>query len=200
MKIEIINTGTELLLGSVLNTHQQWLCRLLSDNGYRVESQIAINDSGPAIREAVREAMQRAELIITTGGLGPTSDDLTRQFIAELLGVDLREDVAVRQRIEDCFARRSRQPPPGTMVQALIPVGATVLMNEHGTAPGLVLPFARGWIIMLPGPPRELRPMFLNQALPLIEQKIPPPSGMASLTLRILVWVNLLSKSKFADL
>src|SRR3982751_2103122 len=108
MKIEIINTGTELMLGFVLNTHQQWLCRQLTDNGYRVERQIAINDSGPVIQEAVRESMHRADLIITTGGLGPPSDDLTRQFIAELLGVSLREDASVLLRIEGFFAKWNR--------------------------------------------------------------------------------------------
>jgi len=184
MKIEIINTGTELMLGFVLNTHQQWLCRQLSDNGYQVERQIAINDSGPAIQDAVREAMQRAELIIVTGGLGPTSDDLTRQFIAELLGVSLKEDAGVLERIEGFFAKRNRPAPPGTEVQALIPEGATVLMNEHGTAPGLVLCFARGVILMLPGPPRELHPMFLNQALPLIKQRFPLREKIVSLTLK----------------
>jgi nicotinamide-nucleotide amidase len=184
MKIEIINTGTELMLGYVLNTHQQWLCRELSDLGYRVERQTAINDTGPAIQEAVREAMQRADLIITTGGLGPTSDDLTRQLIAELLQTELREDKSVRNRIETFFTRRNRPIPPGTEVQALVPEGAQVLMNEFGTAPGLWIPFARGMILMLPGPPRELRPMFTNQALSLIEAHFGRIGQTACLTLK----------------
>jgi nicotinamide-nucleotide amidase len=82
--IELINTGAELLLGRVLNSHQQWLCRQLADRGYRVARQVAVDDSGPAIEQAVREALDRADLIVTTGGLGPTSDDRTRDQIAAL--------------------------------------------------------------------------------------------------------------------
>src|SRR5947207_11700249 len=86
MVVELVNTGSELMLGRVLNTHQQWLCRRLADLGHVVTRQVAIADTGDEIQQAVREALSRADLIITTGGLGPTSDDLTRELIAELLG------------------------------------------------------------------------------------------------------------------
>src|SRR5947207_14328342 len=86
LKIEIINTGSELMLGRVLNTHQQWLCRQLADLGYAVSRQMAVADSGPAIQQAVRDSLSVADLIIATGGLGPTSDDCTRDLVAELLG------------------------------------------------------------------------------------------------------------------
>src|SRR5438105_14385754 len=95
MVVEIITTGTELLLGRILNTHQQWLGRRLADLGYVVARQVSVADAGPTIAEAVREALSRADLVITTGGLGPTSDDLTRDYVAELLGKKLREDAAV---------------------------------------------------------------------------------------------------------
>ena len=95
MKIEVINTGSELMLGRVLNTHQQWICRRLADQGYVVTRQIAVGDTGRDIQQAVRESLARARLVIVTGGLGPTSDDLTRDAIAELLGKKLREDAAV---------------------------------------------------------------------------------------------------------
>src|SRR5438132_7813135 len=85
MVVELINTGTELMLGRVLNTHQQWLCRRLADLGYVVSRQVAIADTGDQIQQAVREALSRANLVITTGGLGPTSDDITRELIAQLL-------------------------------------------------------------------------------------------------------------------
>src|SRR5882757_564391 len=103
VEIEIINTGSELMLGFVLNTHQQWLCRQLADRGYIVTRQVAVSDSGPAIREAVAEAMTRAELIITTGGLGPTSDDITRDMIASLLGKKLFEEPSIVAEIEKFF-------------------------------------------------------------------------------------------------
>lgn len=175
MNIEIINTGSELMLGYVLNSHQQWLCRQLSERGYVVSRQIAVNDTAQDIQAAVREALTRADLIITTGGLGPTSDDRTRDLIAELLGRPLREDPKILGRIEAFFGKRKRPMPASTRVQALVPEGAIVIPNEHGTAPGIAIPTDRGLLVMLPGPPRELRPMFLHQVLPLIHERFGPP-------------------------
>jgi nicotinamide-nucleotide amidase len=177
VNIEIINTGSELMLGYVLNTHQQWLCRELSQRGYIVTRQVAVNDTAADIQSAVRDALARADLVITTGGLGPTSDDRTRDLIADLLQRRLRTDPKVLAHIEAFFGRRKRPMPESTRVQALIPEGATVLQNEHGTAPGLVMPYSsstgkhqNGLLVMLPGPPRELRPMFVKQVLPLVAQ------------------------------
>src|SRR6266446_80823 len=100
MIVELINTGSELMLGRVLNTHQQWLCRRLADLGYVVTRQVAVADAAHDIEQAVREALGRADLIITTGGLGPTSDDLTRDLVAQLLGRKLHEDAAALADIE----------------------------------------------------------------------------------------------------
>jgi len=191
--VELINTGSELMLGRVVNTHQQWLCRRLADLGYTVPRQVAVPDTGNDIQQAVREALARADLVITTGGLGPTSDDLTRELIAELLGRDLREDATVLAQIRHMFKSRRRPMPERTRVQALILEGAQVLPNSYGTAPGLALelrpnPFRAGgqssWLIMLPGPPRELRPMFTDIVMPLLQRVLPPPSKFACLTLR----------------
>src|SRR5690348_11072508 len=99
MIVELVNTGTELMLGRVLNTHQQWLCRQLADSGYIVSRQVAVPDTATAIQTAVREALGRADLVITTGGLGPTSDDVTRELVAGLLGRGLREDPEVLEHI-----------------------------------------------------------------------------------------------------
>ena len=191
MVIELINTGTELMLGRVLNTHQQWLCRQLADHGYTVARQVAVPDTAPAIQQAVREALARADWIITTGGLGPTSDDLTRTLIAELLGRELHEDAAVLERLKEFFAQRKRPLPPSTTVQALVPEGAIVLPNHHGTAPGLVLkvqpnPFRShpSWLVMLPGPPRELRPLFADQILTLLMRRSPLEAPFVCHTLR----------------
>ena len=142
MIVELINTGSELMLGRVLNTHQQWLCRQLADLGYVVTRQVAVPDTGSDIEQAVREALARADLVITTGGLGPTSDDLTRDLVAQLLGKELREDAAVLAHIRQFFERRKRPMPERTRVQALVPEGATVLPNPHGTAPGLAMEVA----------------------------------------------------------
>lgn len=188
MNIEIINTGSELMMGYVLNTHQQWVCRQLSQRGYVINRQVAVNDTAQDIQNVVRDAVSRADLIITTGGLGPTSDDRTRDLIAELLQRPLREDSGTLARIEAFFGRRKRPTPASTRVQALVPEGAIVLQNEHGTAPGLAMEYPTssgvGLLVMLPGPPRELRPMFTNQVLPLIQKHFGPPADFCCTVLR----------------
>jgi len=193
MNIELINTGSELMLGRVLNTHQQWLCRQLADRGLVVTRQVAVADTAAAIEETVREALSRADLVITTGGLGPTSDDLTRDLIARLLGRELREDPAVLAVIQAFFEGRKRAMSDRTRVQAQVPEGAIVLPNRHGTAPGLAIHVrpnrfrkneAPSWLVMLPGPPRELRPMFADAVAPLLERAFPETEPFACRTFR----------------
>lgn len=191
MHIELINTGSELLLGRVLNTHQQWIGRRLADLGYEIARQVAVPDTGDAIQQAVAESCEGADLIITTGGLGPTSDDRTRDLIADWLGVPLREDDAVVRHIEGFFQRRGRSMPESVKVQALIPEGAVVIENQYGTAPGLILNLAAvrdgasaTTLVMLPGPPRELRPMFDRQVIPWLQEHVLPKLGFACRTLR----------------
>jgi nicotinamide-nucleotide amidase len=190
MRIEIINTGAELMLGRIVNSHQQWLCRQLADLGHTVDRQVAVDDSGPAILQAVREALP-ADLILVTGGLGPTSDDRTRTLVAELLKRPLREDPGTVAHIESFFAARQRRMPASCRIQAQVPEGALVLTNAHGTAPGLVLetpPCASrtnaGCLVMLPGPPRELRPMFQTQVTPLLKERFAPGEMFACRTLK----------------
>jgi nicotinamide-nucleotide amidase len=190
--LEIINTGSELMLGRVLNTHQQWLCRKLADLGHTVSRQVAIPDIGSDIQQAVKESLGRADLVITTGGLGPTSDDITRDLIARLFNKKLVEDRKSLENIEQFFTSRGRVMPDSVRVQALVPEGAVVLANHHGTAPGLALrlennPYRTArlsWLIMLPGPPRELRPMFLNSVVPLIQEQFPATTAFVCRTLR----------------
>ena len=163
------------MLGRVLNTHQQWLCRRLADLGHVVTRQVAVADDGRDIQQAVREALGRADLVITTGGLGPTSDDITRELIAELLGRKLAQNREVLAHIEGFFAARGRPRPAKTEVETLVPEGALVFLNPTGTAPGLALRTDASrpgqWLVMLPGPPRELRPMFDSAVAPLIRRE-----------------------------
>lgn len=192
MTVELINTGSELLLGRILNRHQEWLCRRLSDFGYEVTRQISVPDGGIAIAEAVRDSLSRAEIVVTTGGLGPTGDDLTRERVAHLLGRTLVEDPQVGRQIRHYFESRNRPVPQRTFVESLIPVGAEVLPNHHGTAPGLAFrlepnpfrPGSRGFLVLLPGPPRELHPMFRDQAMPWLHQVAPANNPCRTLTLR----------------
>jgi nicotinamide-nucleotide amidase len=194
MIFELINTGSELMLGRVLNTHQQWLCRQLADLGWVVSRQVAVSDEGAAIQAAAREAFARADVIIATGGLGPTSDDITRDLVAQLLGKKLMEDPVVLSHISSFFELRKRPMPERVRVQALVPEGSIVLQNAYGTAPGLAMelkpnPFRpteqASWLVMLPGPPRELRPMFQEQVLPLFRRILPEPGGFVCRTLRV---------------
>lgn len=199
MNVELINTGSELLLGRVLNTHQQWLCRRLADLGYVVTRQVAVADTGCDIEQAVREALARADLVITTGGLGPTSDDITRDLIARLLGRKLHQDATIARHIEAYFASRKRPMPASTLVQAQVPEGALVLPNPNGTAPGLAmkveaipsrstfnsqLSTSPKWLVMLPGPPRELRPMFNDAVVSLLQRELPLAREFVCRTLR----------------
>jgi nicotinamide-nucleotide amidase len=175
MRIELINTGAELLVGRVLNTHQQWLCRQLADLGREVSRQVCVPDDALQIRDALRESLARSELVIITGGLGPTSDDLTRDVVAQVLRRKLVRHPATLSRIRHFFAARHRPMPAGVQVQAMIPEGAMVLVNCNGTAPGLALQTIAGkqCLILLPGPPRELRPLFLKSVVPLLRRKFP---------------------------
>ena len=184
MRIELINTGSELLHGRVLNTHQQWLGQQLIAAGYELNHQQTVSDTGAAIQAAVREEIARSELVIVTGGLGPTSDDITRQRIAELLDTPLEEHAKTRDRITAIFRKIKRPMPEAVLVQAQVPAGAIVLPNHHGTAPGLAMRTLKGWLIMLPGPPRELRPMYADSVASLLAEKMPPKNPVHIRTLK----------------
>jgi len=170
LKIEILNTGTELLLGNTLNTHGGWFGRQLFTMGLRVARQATVPD-GDAIREAFEEMVVRADVLIITGGLGPTSDDLTREIVAETLGIGLHQDEQALRTLEAFFTSRGKQMVGANLKQALVPVGADVLPNPNGTAPGLYLPpringRSSCAVFLLPGPPRELYPMFHEEVAP----------------------------------
>ena len=196
MRIEVINTGTELMLGGTVNTHLAFIARELFPLGLRVQRQVTVPDGEP-IRDALVESFPRADAVIVTGGLGPTSDDLTRELIAELLGRKLIQNQDVLAHIENFFAKRGRPRPAKTSVETFVPEGALVFLNATGTAPGLAMridsnedgglkmehgnkfrppssvinsPSPR-WLVMLPGPPRELRPMFDEQVAPLLKRE-----------------------------
>ena len=193
MQIELINTGSELLLGRVLNTHQQWIGKKLADAGYILSSQVTVPDTAESICDAVQKALGRADLVITTGGLGPTSDDITRERISAQFNKPLQKNEAIVEHITSFFARRKRPMPESVLVQALVPEGALVFQNEYGTAPGLAMsvPSERSnianlqsWLVMLPGPPRELRPMVEKYLLPFIQEKFPLKEEFHCRTLR----------------
>ena len=169
MRIEVINTGTELLLGKVVNTHIGFFGQELFKLGLRIQRQFTIPD-GEDIKDALISAFPRSDVILITGGLGPTSDDVTRDVVAGLLGLrlDLREEVL--EQVNAFFKSRGLVPNRSNDRQAMVPDGAEVLANPHGTAPGLYLPAGANspHLFLLPGPPRELKPMFKNLVFPRI--------------------------------
>lgn len=170
VRIEIINTGTELLLGNTLNTHGAWFGRELFKLGLRISRQTTVPD-GDAIRESLEEAVGRADAVIVTGGLGPTSDDLTREITAEVLGLELITDEASLVALENFFAIRGQPMVDVNRKQALCPVGADILPNPNGTAPGIYVPprlngRSNCAVFLLPGPPREMYPMFHEEVVP----------------------------------
>jgi nicotinamide-nucleotide amidase len=173
VNVEVLNTGTELLLGSVTNTHLAYLGQQLFSLGLRIARQTTIPD-GAAIRDALLEAFGRCDILIVTGGLGPTSDDITREITAELLGFRLLEDETVAHAIMERLARRKILLRSRMLRQAMVPEGATVLPNGHGTAPGLYIPpfftpaLSTPHLFLLPGPPRELKPMFESCVRPML--------------------------------
>ena len=182
MRVELLNTGTELLMGFVVNTHAAWLGQKLSEPGLSIARQVCVNDDPREMKTCLKEAMRRADLILVTGGLGPTGDDLTRNCVVEMLGLKTRVDARALKNIEERFRRRGGAMPESVKCQAVVPEIATVFHNRNGTAPGLAIPCSRlnfagkknprcRWMLLLPGPPRELRPMFEEQVLPLIRRE-----------------------------
>ena len=173
MQIELLTTGTELLLGTTQNTHGAWIGQRLLRVGLRVSRQITVPD-GEAVGRAMRIGLEDGEALIVTGGLGPTSDDLTREALAEVLGLEMIEDEAAMRAIEEFFARRQRVMAEANRKQAQAPVGADILINPNGTAPGLYLPPRLSGsfncaVFLLPGPPRELYPMFEAEVVPRLQ-------------------------------
>ena len=169
MRLEVVNTGTELLLGKVVNTHAAYFGQELFKLGLRVQRQTTIPD-GDEIRTVLTEAFPRCDVILITGGLGPTSDDITREVVAEMLGRALHLDEGILATIHEMFRVRKLGQNLLNDRQAMVPEGAVVLENPNGTAPGLHLPADEKsdspHLFLLPGPPRELKPMFANLVFP----------------------------------
>jgi nicotinamide-nucleotide amidase len=171
MQAEIIALGDELTCGQRLDTNSQWLSQQLGDCGIRVLFHTTVGDELDAGCEVFRQAICRADVIVSTGGLGPTADDLTRECIANACGVDLVRDEASLDHIRELFARRGRGMPPRNAVQAMFPRGSRVIPNPHGTAPGIEILVPRkgrssARIFALPGVPAEMREMWTATVQP----------------------------------
>jgi nicotinamide-nucleotide amidase len=169
---EIISVGTELLLGSTINTNAAFLGRELATLGIFVCYTTVVGDNDIRLKNTMQIALERADIIITTGGLGPTYDDLTKESIAELLDLKMKTDQHSLDRIKKYFTRNNRELTDNNLKQALLPEGAIALDNDFGTAPGLIIEYNNKFIVMLPGPPREMSPMFDNKVKPFLLNKL----------------------------
>lgn len=167
---EIISVGTELLLGDIVNTNAQFLSKELASLGISVKHISMVGDNFERIIELVKNSLKRCDIIITTGGLGPTEDDLTKEACCEALGVPLVLDDDSLRSIECYFQKKGSVMAESNRKQAYLPEGCTIFHNANGTAPGCAVCKEGKHLILLPGPPKELQPMFVSSVLPYLEQ------------------------------
>lgn len=171
MKAEIIAIGTEILLGDIINSNAQYLAQELAALGIDMYYQQVVGDNEIRIMHAFDEAYSRSDIIITTGGLGPTDDDITKEVAAKYFNKELIEDENSTKKIRDYFKFRERAMTQNNLKQGLIPEGATVINNNNGTAPGVIMEDDNKIMIILPGPPKEMKPMFEESVKPYLQEK-----------------------------
>lgn len=167
MEAEIINVGTELLMGNVVNTNAAFLAKECTRLGIGIYYQTVVGDNEERLEKAIETARERTELIVLTGGLGPTKDDMTKEAVAKVFQKDLKEDATVKNEIREFFERKGKKKiPDNNWKQAMVIEGAKILHNANGTAPGFILEDKNCTVVLLPGPPRELVPMVMDQVIP----------------------------------
>ena len=171
MTAEIICVGTELLLGNIVNTNAAFLSEKLAYLGINCYFQTVVGDNRDRLLSVINTALSRADILIFSGGLGPTEDDLTKETVAEALGKKLIRDKRAEQEIADYFALRGRIPTDNNWKQADVIEGCEILYNKNGTAPGIFVSEGEKTVILLPGPPLELKSMFTDSVMPKLQQK-----------------------------
>jgi competence/damage-inducible protein CinA-like protein len=184
MNCEVLAVGTELLLGQVVDTNSSWIGEQLALAGIDCVFQAKVGDNHDRILEALQEAVARADAVIVSGGLGPTQDDITRDVIAEVMGVRLHSDAEVEARIRAMFGSRGRDMPDNNLRQAQVPEGATVMAQQPGTAPGLICPIDDKVIYAVPGVPYEMQEMVEGTVIPDLRRRAGVPAEIRSRTLR----------------
>lgn len=184
MICEVVAVGTELLLGQIVDTNSSWIGEHLALGGIDCHHQIKVGDNMGRVIEALRRALERSDAVICCGGLGPTQDDLTRDAIAELMGAPLIRDEVIADRIRAMFAARGRQMPDNNLRQADVPLGATTIPQQPGTAPGLIAPVGDKVIYAVPGVPYEMQIMVSGTVIPQLQARAGVTSAILSRTLR----------------
>lgn len=174
MIVELISVGTELLLGNIINTNASYLSEKCAALGLSCYYQTVVGDNEERIGESLKTALERSDVVILNGGLGPTQDDLTKETVAKVFNMPLIEDKKVRKQIEVFMTKgQYKKIPENNWKQALVPEGAMVIENENGTAPGLIIEKNKKSVILLPGPPNEMIPMFQKQIGPYLNKLQP---------------------------
>ena len=184
MTAEIISVGTELLLGNILNTNAQYLSRELADLGITVQRESTIGDNHGRLADFVNEAKSRCDLLVFTGGLGPTADDLTKETVAACFGDELAFDEAEWDKITSYFARTGRETTPNNRKQAMVPTKGHKIINNHGTAPGAWFEQDGRCAVLMPGVPHEMKAMWTESVRPLLMER--QNCTLHSVTLRVL--------------
>ena len=170
MIAEIVSVGTELLMGQVVNTDAQYIAEGLAPLGFQVFYHTTVGDNAKRLTAVVHQAVERSDVVVFTGGLGPTDDDLTKETVAAALGLTVEPIPEEVERLTNHFAARGYEFTPNNLKQASFPKSAIILPNAFGTAPGCIMTAENKTAILLPGPPRELFPMFKNHVMPYLEQ------------------------------
>ncbi len=184
MRCDVVAVGTELLLGQIVDTNSAWIGEQLAAHGIDSLLQVRVGDNQARLVAVLRQVLAEADAVIVCGGLGPTHDDLTREAIAEVMDVELVLDDAVAEVIRELFTRRGRPMPANNLRQAMVPVGATVIPQTRGTAPGLVCPVGDKVIYAVPGVPHEMQDMVERAVLPDLRRRSGDPSVIVSRVLR----------------
>jgi len=184
MNCEVVAVGTELLLGQIVDTNSSWIGEQLALAGIDCFLQTKVGDNWDRIAMALRVALERSDAVIVCGGLGPTQDDITRDVIAEVMGVRLEEDEEVVERLLEMFGSRGRSMPRNNLRQALVPVGATRIAQQPGTAPGLVCPVGDKVIFAVPGVPYEMQEMVIGTVIPELRRRAGDTGVIRSRTIR----------------
>ena len=174
MVAEILSIGTELLMGQIANTDAQFISRRLSELGVTIYRHTTVGDNPARVKEALGQALSRSDIVLTTGGLGPTEDDLTKEMVAEYFGLEMELHQPSLDAITDFMTRRGRTMTENNRKQAYFPTGAIIMPNQCGTAPGCIVEQGEKAVAVLPGPPRELKDMFDRELAPYLARR----SGM----------------------
>ena len=173
MTVELISVGTEILMGNIVNTNAAWLAKECAALGLSCFYQSVVGDNEDRLKEQMKTSLERSDIVILTGGLGPTTDDLTKETAALLMGKKLVTDQHSLERVKAYFQVRGMEMTENNKKQALVPEGARVLDNDNGTAPGLILESGEKCMILLPGPPNEMKPLFEAQVKPFLKALSP---------------------------